>query len=84
MFPSTSHLFKSAVERLAKTHMQEHLDKYVKGEVNTSASRVLFTQWVGQAWEEVSGNREMVICSFEKLVSVYLRMGQVIMSSTLA
>ena len=47
--------------------MQEHLNKYVKGEVNASARRVLFTQWVGQAWEEVSGNREMVICSFEKV-----------------
>ena len=59
--------FTSAVERLATAHMQEHLDKYVKGEVNASARRILFTQWVGQAWEDVSRNREMVIRSFEKV-----------------
>ena len=46
--------FKNAVERLATEHMQENLEAYVKGELNASVRRVLFTKWVGQAWEEVS------------------------------
>ena len=46
--------FKNAVERLATQHMQDNLDAYVKGELNASARRILFTKWVGQAWEEVS------------------------------
>ena len=41
--------------------MQEKLDAYVKGDVSASARRVLFTKWVAEAWEEVSGNKEMII-----------------------
>ena len=58
--------FKSAVERLANQHMQENLDAYVKGDINASARRVLFTKWVGQAWEEVSADKEMIVRSFKK------------------
>ena len=47
-------------------HMHENLDRYVKGTFTASARRVLFTQWVGQAWEEVSANKEMLKRSFRK------------------
>ena len=46
--------------------MQENLDAYVKGDINASARRVLFTKWVGQAWEEVSADKEMIVRSFKK------------------
>lgn len=35
--------------------------------MNASARRVLFTKWVGKAWEEVSANRDMIVRSFEKV-----------------
>ena len=59
--------FKTAAERLATSHMQENLDAYVQGEINAGSRRVLFTTWVGAAWEEVSRNQEMVVRSFEKV-----------------
>ena len=59
--------FKAAVERLATAHMRDNLNAYVKGGFNAGARRVLFTKWVGQAWEEVSTNSEMVIRSFKKV-----------------
>ncbi len=59
--------FKAAIERLATKHMQENLEAYVRGELNASARRVLFTKWVGQAWEEVSSNKDMVVRSFQKV-----------------
>ena len=38
----------------------------MKGELNASARRVLFTKWVGQAWEDVSAKKDMVVRSFKK------------------
>ena len=58
--------FKSAVERQATQHMQENLDSYVYGRINASARRVLITKWVGQAWQEICSDKEMVIRSFKK------------------
>ena len=58
--------FKSAVERQATQHMLENLDSYVYGRINASARRVLITKWVGQAWQEISADKEMVIRSFKK------------------
>ena len=46
--------------------MQDNLDAYVKGDINANARRVLFTKWVGQAWEEVSADKEMIVRSFKK------------------
>ena len=54
------------MEHLATQHLQDNLDTYVKGQINASERRILFTKWVGQAWEEVSANRDMVIRSFKK------------------
>ena len=63
---SFNKVFKNAVEQLATEHMKENLEAYVKGELNASARRVLFTKWVGQAWEEVSAKKDMVVRSFKK------------------
>jgi hypothetical protein len=46
--------------------MQENLQGYVQGKFDASTRRILFTQWVGQAWEEVSADKEMAKRSFRK------------------
>ena len=58
--------FKRAVERFASQHMKENLQSYVQGKFDASSRRILFTRRVGQAWEEVSADREMVKRSFKK------------------
>jgi hypothetical protein len=51
--------FKAAVDRLATNHVQEHLQDYVRGSIPAGERRVLFIKWIGQAWQEVSANKEM-------------------------
>lgn len=58
--------FKQAVEREATRHLHNNLDEHMRGTINASERRVLFTKWVGAAWDEVSANVDMVIRSFEK------------------
>lgn len=58
--------FKAAINRLATQHMQEKLDDYVNGRISAKERRILFTKWVGQAWEEVSSDKEMMKRSFLK------------------
>ena len=57
---------KRRVETAAAQHMQENLEGYLNGKFTAGERRVLLTQWVGQAWEELSSDREMVIRSFKK------------------
>ena len=33
-------------------------------QINASERRVLFTKWVGEAWKEISSNKDMIIKSF--------------------
>ena len=42
--------FKAIVEKLATAHMHEDLKDYVTGQVKACNRRILFTNWVGQAW----------------------------------
>ena len=58
--------FKAAIDTVATAHLREHLDQYVHGKINVSARRVLFTKWVGQAWENISAKKDMIIRSFKK------------------
>ena len=60
--------FKAAVEREATKHLQENLsmNSYMEGRINASERRVLFTKWVGAAWEELSSKTDMIVRSFEK------------------
>ena len=55
--------FKQAVDREATKHLHDNLDEYMRGTINASERRVLFTK---AAWDEVSANTDMVIRSFEK------------------
>ena len=54
------------MEKQATLHLQENLDSYVTGKINARERGVLFTKWVGIAWEEVSSNVEMIVRSFRK------------------
>ena len=58
--------FKSKVEKLANEHMQQNLEAYVRGDINASERRILFTKWVGEVWERQSAKKEMVTQSFRK------------------
>ena len=59
-------VFKSVVERLQNDHMHQNLDKYVSGTIPAGQRRILFSKWVGEAWAEVSKNKEMIRRAFEK------------------
>ena len=58
--------FKSRVEGAAMQHMQDNLEGYLNGKFTAGERRVLLTKWVGQAWEELSENKEMTVTSFKK------------------
>ena len=58
--------FKAEVDKLANEHMQQNLESYVRGEINASERRILFTKWVGEAWERLSAKKEMIIRAFRK------------------
>lgn len=58
--------FKAAIDAMANSHLQENLDDYVKGRISASERRILFTKWVGKAWEEMSRKKDMIIRSFKK------------------
>ena len=57
--------YKAAVEREATKHIQDNLNSYVEGRINASERRVIFTKWVGAAWEELSSKTEMIVRAFE-------------------
>ena len=46
--------------------MQENLEGYLNGKFTAGERRVLHTQWVGEAWEELSQNKEVAVRSFKK------------------
>ena len=52
--------FKAAIDKLATEHLQNNVDLYIRNSINASQRRVLLTQWVGQAWEDLSLKKEMV------------------------
>jgi hypothetical protein len=37
----------------------------VRGRI-TASERILFTKWVGKAWEEISAKKDMIIRSLKK------------------
>jgi hypothetical protein len=58
--------FKKRVENCAMQHVHDNLDDYINGKFTASERRVLLTAWIGQAWEELSANEEMIERSFKK------------------
>ena len=58
--------FKKAVESAVMQHIQEDLEGYLHGKFTAGERRILFTKWVGQAWEELSQNRTIALRAFMK------------------
>lgn len=46
--------------------MQDNLDGYITGKITAGERRILLTNWVGEAWEELARNKEMIAQSFKK------------------
>ena len=58
MWCSTSHSKKLVIQ--LQTDVQENLEDYVRGRI-TASERILFTKWVGKAWEEISAKKDIII-----------------------
>ena len=58
--------FKNRVREQFEKHLDENLDRYVERKLTASERRVLTTKWVGNAWEKLSENKDMIIRSFVK------------------
>ncbi len=58
--------FKKKVESAAMEHLQNNLEAYLHGKFTASERRVLLTKWVGEAWNEMSKNKEMAVRSLKK------------------
>jgi len=60
------HLRQQLTNWHLRIHTQDNVDIYIKGKFFASERRILFTKWVGQAWEELSTKKDMIIWSFKK------------------
>ena len=58
--------FKKKVESAALQHVQENLDGYLNGRFTAGERCILMTKWVGEAWEDLAKNKEIVVRSFKK------------------
>ena len=59
--------FKKSVDRLATEHLSANPERFMTGKVTAGDRRVLFTKWVGTAWQETSRRlKDTVIRSFVK------------------
>lgn len=63
---SFNRAFKSVVERLQNEHMHNNLEMYVNGTIPAAQRRILISKWVGEAWAEISRDKEMIRRGFEK------------------
>jgi len=53
--------FKKAVDNFATAHVETHTSCYVHGSFTASDHRILLTEWIGKAWEEISAKNDMVM-----------------------
>ena len=58
--------FKKKVESAALNHLQDNLEGYLNGKFTAGERRVLLTKWVGEAWEQLSLNKEIAVRAFIK------------------
>ena len=58
--------FKRSVESAVMQHIQENLEGYLNGKFTAGERRILFTKWVGQAWEELSQDHTIAMRAFKK------------------
>jgi len=58
--------FKRAIDELATAHLEEIINDYLHGNFTASERRIPLTKWIGQAWEQVAADKDMVIRGFKK------------------
>ena len=58
--------FKTKVETAATNHLHDNVEGYLHGRFTAGERRVLISKWVGEAWEELSQNKEVAVRSFKK------------------
>ena len=58
--------FKDAVRTQFEKHLNGNLTLYTEGKMPASEQRVVLTRWVGNAWDHICSNTEMVKRSFKK------------------
>ena len=58
--------FKKKVESAALNHLQDYLEGYLNRKFTAGERRVLLTKWVGEAWEQLSLNKEIAVRAFKK------------------
>jgi len=58
--------FKRAIDELATAHLEKNINDYLHGNFTASERRILLTKWIGQVWEQVAANKDMVIRGFKK------------------
>ncbi len=46
--------------------MQDNLEQYLHGKFTAGERRVLITKWVGEAWEELSEDKDIAVRAFKK------------------
>lgn len=49
------------IDELATAQLEENINDYLHGNFAASEQRILLTKWIGQAWEAVAANKDMVI-----------------------
>jgi hypothetical protein len=70
--------FKKKVEDAAAQHMHDNMDDYLNGKFTAGERRILLTNWVGDAWEEMSHVKEIAVKASR---NVALLMAQKILTS---
>ena len=57
---------KDAVRTQFEKHLNDNLTLCTEGKIPATERRVLLTRWVGNTWDHICSNREMVKRSFKK------------------
>ena len=63
---SINKTLKNYVRELFKQHLDANLELCVDGKLTAGERRVLTTKWVGEAWERVKKQKDLIKCSFKK------------------
>ena len=59
--------FKKLVEDASEEHYYLHTEQWIQGKITASERRILISQWVGQAWENLCHlHKDTIVRSFRK------------------
>ena len=59
---------KNCIKELSEIHYDNHIDKWENGKYSIGDCRIIITQWVGQAWQELHAEQShLIIKAFRKV-----------------